>query len=208
MGSLPSISDPVSRIVRSEGDEDDGVIEVSSNQTNISTLQDIALQRHKPPDLWHSFLRQYKSSPQSSLVSFSLASLTQKDLDRDVVYNFERVGYHQIIAATQHRFNWLHSLLFPRLYDALSSDGATDGLRQTLRHMVHHSLLQLSFVHHGNMTTDVERILHCKMEAQAHREQAKLAETRLRVGFPKEAWQSEEFLTGYFVGCMADVSAS
>ncbi|KAL1404952.1 hypothetical protein Q8F55_008564 [Vanrija albida] len=138
--------------------------------------------------------------PSTDVGFTTLSSLSTSASTRAAVSYFETRGHNEIVAVSTSRSNWIFTQLFPRLSALL----LTPALEKSwLRDWLQLSLLQLCYVHRGNVEADPERGGFWRAEAAAARRKAEFVLLRARVR--QEDITSEEYLTGFFVRCMADM---
>lgn len=133
-------------------------------------------------------------SPMSNIDPFSLAAMSQSTGDRAVVSYLESRGCNEIQSATQVKHNWIFSQLFPRLLTVLSAPVNADEAGASVRDWLHHSLIQLAYVHRGNIDADTTKAWHWRAAAARHRQKAGCAILRAKVRYPERQWQTEEYL--------------
>lgn len=133
-------------------------------------------------------------APMNSIDPFSLAAMSQSTGDRAVVSYLESRGCNEIQSATQVKHNWIFSQLFPRLLSVLSAPVNADEAGASVRDWLHHSLIQLAYVHRGNIDADTTKAWHWRAAAARHRQKAGCAILRAKVRYPERQWQTEEYL--------------
>ncbi|KAJ9094284.1 hypothetical protein QFC21_006110 [Naganishia friedmannii] len=178
-----------------------------------------------PADNLHRYLASV-NPPVRPLQSFNLASMLTSPLERMAMAYFETRGCVEIIAAGEMKSNWIYAQVFPRVYELFTSSGervagvtlSTRGrdsgtgievarmeARQLIKQYVYHSLIRLSCVHRANIECEPFKIEALRREVRAHEKRATRAGLMARINFPESAWKTEEYLTGTFIGYMADV---
>lgn len=133
-------------------------------------------------------------NPMGNLGSFSLAAMSQSTGDRAVVSYLETRGCNEIQSATQVKHNWIFNQLFPRLLTILAAPVNSDEAGASVRDWLHHSLIQLAYVHRGNIDADPAKAWTWRAAAARHRQKAGCAILRAKVRYPERQWQTEEYL--------------
>lgn len=129
------------------------------------------------------------------LSTFTLASLSQTEMDRKVVSYFEFEGCHEIVSSMNSKQNWIFAQLFPRIFATLSLPASGSGFATTaIREWMHMCLLHLAYVHRGNIECDPVKVYQWKAEAAKCRQKASCAILRARVRCPEGQWKTEEYL--------------
>lgn len=140
---------------------------------------------------WKSLIN---PAPTFPLTTFTLSALPSHGVDRAAVSYFEAHGCNEIVAAPNHRSNWIYTVLFPRLYTMLSGPRPQDGGEAAVHDFVYHSLLRLSSVHRSNMEGDTQKGAEYREQALQHRRVALYAALKARVGYPEASWKTEKYL--------------
>lgn len=133
-------------------------------------------------------------TPALPLTNFTLSALPSLGVDRAAVSYFEAHGCNEIVAAPNHRSNWIYTVLFPRLYTMLSGPRPLDGGEAAVHDFVYHSLLRLSSVHRSNMEGNTPKGAEYRDQALQHRRAALYAALKARVGFSEASWKTEKYL--------------
>ena len=133
--------------------------------------------------------------PPPVLNTFTLASLTEEEAARPVVSYFEHEGCNEIVSASKAKHNWIFTQLFPRLFATLTtSPPGKDTVQGLIREWLQACLVQISYVHRGNLEPDPGKAYVWRRESDKARQRANYALLRAKVRFPEGQWRTEEYL--------------
>ncbi|WVQ63454.1 uncharacterized protein L199_001607 [Kwoniella botswanensis] len=195
--------------------QDDAQAEASSSDTTndawLALLREPYPSRSTPTSAFAPYLQPnlikalFQPSPKAPVTYFTLASLPCGSIDRTALSYFESQGCNEIVAAPTPKANWIHSLLFPQIYHLLSTVPSSKTPQGMVRDFAYHALMQLSFVHRGNVEKDATRAVYWKSEALKHRRLGSSTVLKVKALYKGAGWKTEEYLMGFFVRCMADM---
>ncbi|WVW80693.1 hypothetical protein I302_102679 [Kwoniella bestiolae CBS 10118] len=195
--------------------EDEGQTDANSTDTSVdswlASLREPYPTRNTPTNAFAPYLQPdlikalFHPNPTAPVSRFTLASLPCGSIDRTALSYFESQGCNEIVAAPTPKANWIHSLLFPQIYHLLSTVPSSKTPQGMIRDYAYHALMQLSFVHRGNVEKDATRAVYWKSEAMKHRRLGSSAVLKVKALYKGSGWKTEEYLMGFFVRCMADM---
>ncbi|WOO85996.1 uncharacterized protein LOC62_07G009484 [Vanrija pseudolonga] len=151
-----------------------------------------------------SQLLEHLLRPSPGVQFTTLSSLSTSSATRAAISYFETRGHNEIVAVSNSRSNWIFTQLFPRLSGLLLTPALEAKETAWLRDWLHLALLQLCYVHRSNVESDPERAGFWRSEAARARQKAEFVLLRARFR-SREGINSEEYLTGFFIRCMADM---